>query len=58
MPTVSENPRIMLTRTNSELPKDADGKFIEILRLAGEIEIKPMISKIKEMIPEYKPSEF
>jgi FlaA1/EpsC-like NDP-sugar epimerase len=58
MPTRSENPRIMVTKSNGELPKDLDAKFNEILRLAGDVQIHPMIDKIREIIPEYQPTEF
>jgi FlaA1/EpsC-like NDP-sugar epimerase len=58
MPVRSENPRILVTKRNGELPKDLDDKFNEILRLAGEIQIHPMIDKIREVIPEYKPTDF
>ena len=58
MPVKSENPRILVTKSNGALTKDLDVKIDEILRLAGEIQIHPMIDKIREVIPEYKPSEF
>jgi FlaA1/EpsC-like NDP-sugar epimerase len=57
-PIRSENPRIMVTKRNGALPRDLDVKIDEILRLAGEIQIHPMIDKIREVIPEYKPSEY
>jgi FlaA1/EpsC-like NDP-sugar epimerase len=57
-PVKSENPRILLTRTNGEMPKQLDVKVDEILALAQDMQIEKMLSKIKEVIPEYNPSEF
>lgn len=56
-PVRSENPRILLTRTNGELPKQFDVKADEILALAQDMQIDKMLSKIKEVIPEYNPSK-
>jgi FlaA1/EpsC-like NDP-sugar epimerase len=54
-PMVSDNPNILYVKNTNIIPEHLDDPIQCILELARKMEIQSMISKIKEVIPEYKP---
>jgi FlaA1/EpsC-like NDP-sugar epimerase len=54
-PMVSDNPNILYVKNTNIIPEHLDDRIQCILELARKMEIQSMISKIKEVIPEYKP---